>query len=237
MNSDRTACGTILHPPQSGATCCGRLAEGAGLRSLGLRVAVLAAALVLGRAHAAAAATPWSGDAHAAVRLITAVTATGSASTVEAGLEIRLMPGWHVYWRSPGDAGIPPSIEWAGSTNLAHAQIAWPAPTRFSVQGLETAGYDVEDARDYTVAACWEFIVPGKGMEVVNIGAVSMPAAADQAIRAGLNAGEGFDRILDRVGENIAEQVHALAETSRRLLLPPAPWYSVLMDGCLERGP
>ncbi len=102
----------------------------------------LAAALALGAHAAAAAVTPWVGDAHAAARLFTAATATGSAATVEAGLEIRLMPGWHVYWRSPGDAGIPPSIDWAGSTNLAHAEIAWPAPTRFSVQGLETAGYE-----------------------------------------------------------------------------------------------
>lgn len=104
------------------------------------------------------------------------------------------------------------------------------------IPGLVAAGYDLEDARDYTVAACWEFIIPGKGMEVVNIGAVSMPAAADRAIRAGLEAGEGFDRILERAGADLAEQVSALAEYSRKLLLPPAPWYSALMDGCLERG-
>jgi len=104
------------------------------------------------------------------------------------------------------------------------------------IPGLVAAGYNPEDARDYTVAACWEFIIPGKGMEVVNIGAVSMPAAADRAIRAGLQAGEGFDRILQRAGADLAEQVRGLAEASRKLLLPPAPWYSVLMDGCLERG-
>ena len=75
------------------------------------------------------------------------------------------------------------------------------------IPGLVAAGYDLEDARDYTVAACWEFIIPGKGMEVVNIGAVSMPAAADRAIRAGLEAGEGFDRILERAGADLAEQV------------------------------
>ena len=104
------------------------------------------------------------------------------------------------------------------------------------IPGLVAAGYDLEDARDYTVAACWEFIIPGKGMEVVNIGAASMPAAADRAIRAGLQAGEGFERILERAGADLAEQVRGLAETSRKLLLPPAPYYSVLMDGCLERG-
>jgi formate C-acetyltransferase len=104
------------------------------------------------------------------------------------------------------------------------------------IPGLAAAGYDLEDARDYSVAACWEFIIPGKGMEVVNIGAASMPAAADQAIRAGLQAEESFERILERAGANLAEQVSGLADASRKLLLPPAPWYSVLMDGCLERG-
>jgi pyruvate-formate lyase len=104
------------------------------------------------------------------------------------------------------------------------------------IPGLVAAGYGLEDARDYTVAACWEFIVPGRGMEVVNIGAASMPAAVDHAIRAGLTAGEPFERILQRVGDDLHAQVDALAESSRRLFLPPAPYYSVLMEGCLERG-
>jgi pyruvate-formate lyase-activating enzyme len=53
------------------------------------------------------------------------------------------------------------------------------------IPGLVAAGYELEDARDYTVAACWEFIIPGQGMEVVNIGAASLPAAADKAICEG----------------------------------------------------
>jgi pyruvate-formate lyase len=104
------------------------------------------------------------------------------------------------------------------------------------IPGLVAHGYDLEDARDYSVAACWEFIVPGSGMEVVNIGAVSMPAAVDQAIRAGLPAGDSFEDILSRVGGNLQLQVEKLAERSARLLLPLAPYHSVLMGGCLERG-
>lgn len=104
------------------------------------------------------------------------------------------------------------------------------------IPGLVAAGYAMEDARDYTVAACWEFIIPGRGMEVVNIGAASLPAAADKAIRAGLAAGDSFESILERAGADLKVQVHALAEASRKLFLPPAPYYSVLMDGCLERG-
>lgn len=104
------------------------------------------------------------------------------------------------------------------------------------VPGLVAHGYDLEDARDYSVAACWEFIVPGQGMEIVNIGAVSMPAAVDAAIRSGLAAGESFEQILVHVGINLRSQVVKLADSYAQLLLPPAPYYSVLMNGCLERG-
>jgi formate C-acetyltransferase len=104
------------------------------------------------------------------------------------------------------------------------------------IPGLVAHGYELEDARDYSVAACWEFLIPGRGMEVVNIGAVSMPAAADAAIREGLAAGESFEGILARAGERMRQQVNRLVDQYSKLVLPPAPYYSVLMDGCLERG-
>ncbi len=104
------------------------------------------------------------------------------------------------------------------------------------IPALAAHGYEIEDARDYTVAACWEFIIAGKGMEVVNIGAVSMPAAVDNALRAGLAAHEGFESICDRVSRDIREQAQNVVGAYSKLLLPPAPYYSVLMDGCLEAG-
>ncbi|MGB8212107.1 MAG: pyruvate formate lyase family protein [Anaerolineales bacterium] len=104
------------------------------------------------------------------------------------------------------------------------------------IPALVAHGYELEDARDYVVAACWEFIIPGRGMEVVNIGAVSFPAAVDKAIRSVLADGGGWDDILDRTDNAIRFQVQALAEAYSRLLLPPAPYYSVFMRGCLEQG-
>ncbi|MEI8396810.1 MAG: protein-disulfide reductase DsbD domain-containing protein [Rhodospirillaceae bacterium] len=74
-------------------------------------------------------------------RLMTAVDAAGNSASVPLGLEIRLKPGWKTYWRSPGDAGLPPRIDWSGSVNLAGTEIAWPAPVRFTLFGLETFGY------------------------------------------------------------------------------------------------
>ena len=40
-----------------------------------------------------------------------------------AALQLTLAPGWKTYWRSPGDAGIPPSFDWSGSQNVKSVRI------------------------------------------------------------------------------------------------------------------
>jgi len=104
------------------------------------------------------------------------------------------------------------------------------------IPGLEAHGYRLKDARDYAVAACWEFLIPGKGMEVVNIGAVSFPAAVDSAMRAGFKTVDDFEGILELLSANIAQQTNKLVRAYNQLLLPPAPYYSVLMTDCLEQA-
>lgn len=99
---------------------------------------------VTGAQAADLATSEWSANDQGALRLISAVTAVGDAGRVQLGLQFNLKPGWKVYWRSPGDAGYPPSIDWKGSDNLAEAIVSWPAPHRFSVSGLETMGYKDE---------------------------------------------------------------------------------------------
>ena len=58
-----------------------------------------------------------------------------------AAVAIRLAPGWHTYWRVPGDAGIPPSFDWSGSRNLAAVAYEWPHPTVFDNGDMRTIGY------------------------------------------------------------------------------------------------
>lgn len=91
---------------------------------------------------AAAAATDWSGDPRASVRLITGSDAADGSGAIEAGLEFRYAPGWHGYWRTPGDAGIAPTLDWSGSRNLGTPSVSWPAPTRLVVEGLQNATYE-----------------------------------------------------------------------------------------------
>jgi len=97
--------------------------------------------------------------------------------------------------------------------------------------------YTLEDARDYTVAACWEFIIPGRGMDVPNINALSFPFAVDAAIREKIGRGT-FADLETVVQQKIKDQVDGYVENKRRWFddFPPSPYYSVLMTSCLERG-
>jgi len=120
------------------------LTEEGARRIRHLIVLLFAASVFFPRLAAADSVSDWSESAEGRVRLISAVTAVGLAPTVEMGLQFDLKPGWKIYWRSPGDAGYPPSIDWQGSDNLADAQMSWPAPRRFDVSGIETMGYQDE---------------------------------------------------------------------------------------------
>jgi suppressor for copper-sensitivity B len=89
----------------------------------------------------AEAASAWFETDQGKARLIAATPDPGNAATVVLGLQFELAPHWKIYWRSPGDAGYPPQLDWTGSENLRDATLDWPAPERFSVEGLETVGY------------------------------------------------------------------------------------------------
>jgi len=58
-----------------------------------------------------------------------------------AALHFSLAEGWKTYWRAPGDAGIPPRIDWRGSRNLDAAEIVWPTPRQTMTSGMRTIGY------------------------------------------------------------------------------------------------
>lgn len=65
-------------------------------------------------------------------------TAEGHRMTA---LRLELEPGWKTYWRSPGDAGVPPRFDWQGSQNLGTARVLWPRPEVIDSGGERTLGY------------------------------------------------------------------------------------------------
>ena len=72
------------------------------------------------------------------------VASTQADGSIEAGIQIKLDPGWKTYWRVPGDAGVPPEFDWARSVNVADVAVSWPTPIRFRDQFGESIGYKTE---------------------------------------------------------------------------------------------
>jgi DsbC/DsbD-like thiol-disulfide interchange protein len=58
-----------------------------------------------------------------------------------AGVEIALAEGWKTYWRTPGDAGVPPVFDWTGSSNVGSIKVLYPAPKRMAEAGGEVIAY------------------------------------------------------------------------------------------------
>ena len=114
-------------------------------------VAALAMLVAVAASAVAGGATNWQDTDHTQLRLIAAQNTTGTGPLIRLGLQFRLDAGWKIYWRSPGDAGIPPVFDWSRSQNLAQTTVDWPIPKRFSSYGLESFGYENEVVLPVTV--------------------------------------------------------------------------------------
>ena len=126
--------------------------RGKVMRGIGwLLLLAIVAGTAMRPAPAAAQATPWVASESARARLVATTSGVGAGESVTLGLHIRLAKGWKTYWRVPGDSGVPPRLDWRGSGNVAAAQPAWPAPTRYSAFGFDTFGYADEVVFPITV--------------------------------------------------------------------------------------
>ena len=105
-----------------------------------------------------------------------------------------------------------------------------------AIPALEALGYETPDARDYAMAACWEFIIPGKGMEIPNIGAVPLAGTVDAAIREHLADYAGMDDLKSRIRSDLFAQVREIVAERADLYVIPAPYLSLFFEGCAETG-
>ena len=60
------------------------------------------------------------------------------------GLEVNLLPKWKIYWKNPGDAGLPPEISWKNASNVDSVSLLYPRPKRFNFFDIQTFGYENE---------------------------------------------------------------------------------------------
>lgn len=148
-----------------------------------------------------------------------------------AAIRILLDEGWKTYWRSPGEAGIPPQFDFAASENLGAVEVIWPRPEVFEQNGMRTLGYHEEmvlplqvtpadPGRPVTLAVdldfgiCQEVCVP---VSVAVSAALDGPDERAPEIHAALN---DLPRRADLQAQCRAEPISDGMRVTARIALP-----------------
>jgi len=164
---------------------------------------------------ALASSSPWVEAQGGKVRLVT----TGKPDAqgrLEGMLDIQLDKGWKTYWRDPGEAGVPPSLDVSNSTNVTGARLDFPAPQRHEDDYASWVGYN------HSVALPIAFRVgdPDKPVKIsadVFLGiceSICIPVHAKLTLDPARNADDGADAT-------------AVATAVKALPMPASPDFGV----------
>src|SRR2546427_4268365 len=102
-----------------------------------LRVACVLTMLFAGIARE----TPAEASANVSVELLSERAAIEPGMPFRVGLLMRMRPGWHTYWKNPGDSGLPLRVTWNLPEGFSAGPIDWPTPERIPENGLMSYGY------------------------------------------------------------------------------------------------
>lgn len=103
------------------------------------------------------------------------------------------------------------------------------------IPGLMKLGYSEEDAHNYVVAACWEFIIPKNGMEIPNIDALSFAEIVSNAVNS-LGNYDSYESFYAYIVEKINEECERITSAHDNLYFAPAPFLSTIMGGTIEKA-
>jgi len=82
----------------------------------------------------------------ATVELIAERKAVQPGELFFAAFDMKLDEGWHVYWRNPGDAGLPPTVEeWSDGAETMIGEFVWPIPHELPVVPGQIMDYGYDD--------------------------------------------------------------------------------------------
>ena len=137
--------------------------------------------------------------AHTRVTLLLSADTAKPGDTVLAGLDLQMDPGWHTYWKNPGEAGIPTVIKWDLPPGVTAGEIQWPLPHKLPPADVTTYGYvdevmlivplklspDLQPGQPITLQAsltwleCQDQCIPGKTKvsATLNLGPDTQPSA------------------------------------------------------------
>jgi thiol:disulfide interchange protein DsbD len=86
-----------------------------------------------------------------AASLVSSRDAARPGESFDAALKLEMKPGWHVYWKNPGDSGLAPTLSWRLPPGWKASAFEWPAPRRLEAPPLTSFGYEDEAAFPLTL--------------------------------------------------------------------------------------
>ena len=103
------------------------------------------------------------------------------------------------------------------------------------IPALVKLGYDLEDARNYTVAACWEFIVPFVSGDIVNRGTFNFPLSVEAATKKALLSSDTFEAFMASVYREMEAQAADIRACCDAFRFVPDPFLSLFIRGLIEK--
>jgi thiol:disulfide interchange protein len=167
----------------------------------GLMMGLVALAVATPAARAASPAVP---SEPVAARLVPEAGSVAPGGTLWVDLHLDIAPGWHTYWRNPGDSGLPTEIAWTLPAGFNAGEIAWPVPERFVLGGIGNYGYHGSADLLVPIAApasldpggsvhleananwlvCSDICIPGEAKLTLDLSVGATPPAGDPSVAA-----------------------------------------------------
>ena len=104
------------------------------------------------------------------------------------------------------------------------------------IDTLIRAGYDPDDAYNYAVAACWEYTIPGLGMDITDLDAINFPQIVVDVVNQDLNACGSFDDVKACFEKRFRAEADRIVNENYFRYLEPCPWQTFLTTGSVEKG-
>jgi len=82
--------------------------------------------------------------AHTEAQLLLSADTVRPGDTVLAGVQLKMEPGWHTYWKNPGESGQATEIKWQLPPGVTAGEIEWPLPKKLPPAEVTTYGYEDE---------------------------------------------------------------------------------------------
>jgi len=95
-------------------------------------------------ALAAPAAGAGASSRHVRAELLSEMDAVRGGRPFWVGLRLEMEPGWHTYWKNPGDSGLATKLAWTLPEGFTAGPIEWPYPRAFTQGPVTSYGYEGE---------------------------------------------------------------------------------------------